>query len=108
MRRAIEILNEARNRIPLERRNIDVDGALFAVLLEFLSPAERDIIEALALNGEQSTDQLLGDSTPQQVGATISRLRQMRLVWTIRSRGVAYHDLDGWLRIGAPVWRVQQ
>jgi hypothetical protein len=108
MRRAIEALNNARSFIPLERRDIDVDGALFAVLLELLSPAERAIVEALALRGEQSTEQLQGDSTPQQVGATLSRLRRMRLVWTIRSGGVAYHDLDGWARIGAPLWRATQ
>jgi hypothetical protein len=103
MKHAITIINEhiAQRQPP----TFDDYGYLFGLMLEFLAPAERTIVETLARRGEQSTEQLQGDNTPQQVGATLSRLRRLKLVWTIRSGGVAYHDLDGWARIGAPMWR---
>lgn len=76
-------------------------------MLDLVEPSQRTVLVLLAEFGEQSTDEIGAAicATPQQVGATLARLRTLKLVHTIRSRGMAYHDLDGWARIGAPMWR---
>jgi hypothetical protein len=111
MKKPLEILIAARARRPVVL-TYQFDAWLFGLVLELAEPAQRLVLEHLARNGEQNTEQLIGAMadtvTPQQMGATLSRLRKLGLMWTIRSRGVAYHDLAGWARIGGPAWRAER
>lgn len=118
MQKPLDIVIAARAKRPVVLEQYPFDGWLFGVVLELAAPRERLVLEALAQHGEQSTEALIllvegavppqRLATPHQMGAVLSRLRKLGLVWTIRSQGVAYHDLHGWARIGAPAWKAEQ
>lgn len=115
MKRALEIILAATRHRPEQLQGIDAPAALafygwlFDVVMDLASPCERHVLEILAMAGECSTADLIracgAGITPQQMGATLARLRRLGLVWTIRSHGEAYHDLDGWVRLGGAMWK---
>lgn len=112
MKKPLDVVIAARARRPVTLEDYKHDGWLFGLVLDLAAPRERMVLGHLARVGEQNTAQLIGaladTITPQQMGATLSRLRRLGLVHTIRSHGEAYHDLDGWARIGGRVWQTEQ
>lgn len=109
MQQAVDTILAARDADPQYRNalnSLDFHVWLFGVVGDLLAPTERAIIHCLAERGELGTPDLCAalNTTERHAGATLTRLRRLKLVWTIRSGLIAYHDLDGWMRVAGPIW----